>query len=185
VLQRGIVGLALLATVVGGAFILRAVDRLDEAWARDVVVHGEMADLEAIVRARLDEASGGAGIDGRSRTSDADLRAQLDELISWADADAADLVEVVLAREGELREDVEATGEVDERLLVGVHSALRELDREVVRPVGERARAEHDTARRTVIGVLLALSVLWVAALFLSGRLRGGRWPVGVEGRDA
>jgi hypothetical protein len=183
--QRGIVGLVLLATVVAGVFVLGAVDRLDEAWARDVVVHGEMADLEAIVRARLDEASGGAGIDGRSPTSDADLRAQLDELIRWADADAADLVEVVLARESELREDVAATGEVDERLLVGVDRALRELDREVVRPVGERARAEHDTARRTVIGVLLALSVLWIAALCLIGRLGDGRWPAGVGGRDA
>jgi hypothetical protein len=175
VVRRVVLVCCLLAGVLGGMAVWRAVDRLDEAWARHAVVRGEMADVEGIIDARLDAAVGVVGLDSGFPTGDDDLEAQLDDLFEWAEVQPDGLRDDVTSRERELTEVAEANGAVDERRLVRLESALRELDRQVVRPTADAAQAAHQTARRTVLVVAASLAGLLGAAAWLGRRQRAVR----------
>jgi hypothetical protein len=171
--HRAVLVAVLIVGVVGGMAVWRAVDRLDEEWARHAVVQGEMADLEAVIRARLDETVGMTGLDSGAPTGDTELQAQIDDLLAWAGvADHGDLTDHVTSREAELVEATEARGAVDERLLSRLDSALRELERATVRPAADDAHAAHDSARRTVVVVLVLTAGLGGAAAWLGRTLR-------------
>jgi hypothetical protein len=168
--------------VLGGVAVWGAVDRLDEAWARHAVVQGEMADLEAVIGARLDETVGVTGLNSGWSTDDTEVRAQLDDLLAWAGvADGGDLGEEVTGSEAELIEAAEVSGAVDERLLYRLESALRELDGATVRPAADDAQAAHDSARRTVVVVLVPVAGLGCAAAWL-GRIHRTQNPPPGEG---
>lgn len=171
-LRRVVLVCGLLAGALGGMAVWRAVGRLDEAWVRHAVVRGDRADLKAIIGARLDEAVGVVGLDSGFPTGGTDLAAQLDELLDRAEVRDDGLRDEITAREQELVDGVEASGAVDERRLVRLESALRELDRRVLRPTADAVQAAHHTARRTVIVVLVLLAGLSGAAAWLGRILR-------------
>jgi hypothetical protein len=172
-LHRAAPAAVLVVGALGGMAVWRAVDRLDEEWARHAVVQGEMADLETVIGARLDEAVGMTGLDSGAPTGDTELRAQLDDLLAWVGvADDGYLADEVTSREAELIEDAEASGAVDERLLYRLESALRELERAKVRPAASDAHAAHDTARLTVVVVLVLAAGLGGSAVWLGRILR-------------
>ena len=181
VLRQAALASTLLVGVLGGVAVWRAVDRLDDAWGRHAVVQGEMADLKAVIGARLNEAVGVVGLDSGSPTDDPELQAQLDEVFEWAGTRDAALGEDVIAREAELVDAAEASGAVDERLLSRLESTLRELDREVTRPTSEAAQAAHDDARYTVVVVVVLSAGLGGAAAWLGRRLRAQEAPAGNE----
>jgi hypothetical protein len=181
-LRRVVLALAVITAALGGVAVWRAIDRLDDEWARHAVVQGEMADLERVIGARLDDAVGVAGLDSGALTDDTDLQAQLDDLVAWAQVtDEGDLVEEVTTREAELIEATRASGAVDERLLFGLESALRELDGMTVRPAADAAHAAHDTARRTLVIVVVLSGGLGCAAAWLGRILRRRNPPAGNE----
>lgn len=170
-LRRAIVALAVVGAVVGAVAVWRAVDRLDDRWARHAVVQGEMADVRSVVGARLDEAAGVAGLDSSFPTADTDLQAQIDDLLAWAEVSDDDgLTDVVVTREADLVEATTAGGSVDERLLVPLEGALRDLDRATVRATADAARAAGDTARRTLLVALAVPAALAVLAVGLGRR---------------
>lgn len=172
-LRRAVVAAAVVGAVVGAVAVWVAVDRLDDRWARHAVVQGEMADVRSIIGARLDEAVGVSGLDTSFPTGDTDLQAQIDDLLTWAEVSDDDgLTDVVLTREADLVEATTASGSLDERLLVPLETALRELDRATVRPTADAAQAAGDTARRTLLIALAVPAALAALALWL-GR-RGG-----------
>jgi len=139
-----------------------------------------MMDLEAIIDARLDEAVGVAGLRSGAPTGDDDLEAQLEDLYDWAGASADELAGEVVAREGDVVGAAETTGAVDERRLVRLDSAMRGLDRRLVDPTEDAARAAHDTARRTLVAVIAAVTGLAGVAAWLGHALRA----VGVHARN-
>ena len=171
VLHQAALASALLVGVLGGVAVWRAVDRLDDAWGRHAVVQGEMADLEAVIGARLNEAVGVVGLDSGFPTDDLELQAQLDDVFDGAGTSDAALGEEVITREAELVDAAEANGAVDERLLFRLESTLRELDRQVTRPTGDAAQAAHDASRRTVVVVVVLSAGLGGAAAWF-GRMR-------------
>lgn len=170
VLLRLAIVSGLVVTVLGGGAVWRAVDRLDEAWARYVVVQGEMQDLRAILGARLDEAGGQTGLDLGTPTTDEALQDQFDELFEWAEVEATDIEDVVDARESDVLDSAGSDGVADEQLITGLDSALRDLDREVVRPVSNAAHDERDTARATVVVVFVLSAALWGAVALFARR---------------
>jgi hypothetical protein len=70
-LHRAVLVSTVVVGALGGMAVWRTVDRLDEEWARHAVVRGEMADVEAVIRARLDETVGLTGLDSRPAADDA------------------------------------------------------------------------------------------------------------------
>jgi hypothetical protein len=181
-LRRVVLALAVITAALGGVAVWRAIDRLDDEWARHAVVQGEMADLERVIGARLDEAVGVAGLSSGAPTNDTELQAQLDDLVTWAGVtDEGDLRDEVTTREAELTEATRASGAVDERLLFGLESALRELDRTTVRRAVDAAHAAHDTARRTLVIVVVLSAGLGCAATWVGHILRTRYPPAGNE----
>jgi hypothetical protein len=171
-LHRAVLVSTLVVGALGGMAVWRAVDRLDEEWARHAVVQGEMADVEAVIRARLDETVGVTGLDSAFPTDDTELQTKLDDLRAWAGlADDDGLADEVTRRDAELIEAAEASGAVDERLLYRLESALRELDRATVRPAAADAHTARDSARRTVVVVLVLAAGVGCAVTWL-GRIR-------------
>lgn len=174
----GLVGLGLLVSVVGGFFVWRAVDAQDQDWKDHAASVREFSDLQSMLGARLEEATGNAGIDARFPSDDEALQAQLDGLVARAPdrGDAELLAEAIQATEKEVRSDAEADGAADERLLTDLDRDLRELERAVIRPLGDEARGSADSARNTAL-VVIALSIaLWLAVGVL---LRRGIQPNG------
>jgi hypothetical protein len=178
-LRRAVMASAVVTAVVGTLAVWGAVDRLGDRWARHAVVQGEMADVRSVIGARLDEAVGVAGLDASFPTGDTDLQAQIDEVLTWAEVSDDDgLTNVVITPEADLVEATTASGSVDERLLVPLEIALRELDRATVRPTADAAQAAGDTARRTLLIALAVPAALAALAIWLGRRCdEAARFP--------
>lgn len=164
-----VVGLGLLVSVIGGFFVWQAVDNQDRAWKNYAASLREFSDLQSMLGARLEKATGHAGMDARFPSEDESLQEQLDGLVARAPdrQDAERLADAIRDTEKDVRADAAADGAADERLLTDLDGDLRELERTVIRPLGDHARTSADSARRTTLIVVVLSIGLWLAVGWL------------------
>jgi hypothetical protein len=157
--QRVLLGMTLVAALVGALLSWLAIDRLDDAGRRLALVQSDVGDVDRLIDARIEEAVGTTGLDtGTPGAAD-----QLHVLL----ADMAMRAGVPAGRATDIEDMVDAlvTGagpgdSVDEERLLVLRGAVGDLGEEALAD----AVADLDQARRT--GVVTAVTgILLVAAL--------------------
>jgi hypothetical protein len=162
--QRVLLGMTLVAALVGALLSWLAIDRLDDAGRRLALVQSDVGDVDRLIDARIEEAVGTTGLDtGPPGTAD-ELHVLLADMAGRAGlpagraADIEDMVDALLTGVG-------TAASVDEEKLFVLRGAVGDLGEEALDDaVADLAKARRTAVVTAVTGILLVAALATAAA---------------------